>query len=273
VTVERVTEKEVPVYVDVPVYRENKIRREIPKIIQQEVIYETVVPVERVNIIEETVEVPIERIIERPIEHIVERRHDVIIEKEVIEDNIIEDIQYRDKIVHVNVERKIERPVMKENIIQKDVFIEKIVQKEVENIIYKDVEVPVEKIVEVPVDIVVERPVFVDRIINKDVYVDKNIKNTNTNFTYKETDLALAEEYRRSQSTISEWQMKVARARAEYELLTKKTAHVTLKADIDYTSQNTVLRQKIEELKVAIANAKDHGIIRKSLFTGNQELN
>ena len=62
---------EVENRIDKPVYKDNIIRREIPKIIEQEVIYEKIVPVEKVNIIEETVEVPIERIIERPVEKVI----------------------------------------------------------------------------------------------------------------------------------------------------------------------------------------------------------
>lgn len=52
-----------------------------------------------VNIIEEEVEVPVERVIERPVERIVERYVDVIVEKEIIEDDIVEEITYVDKIV------------------------------------------------------------------------------------------------------------------------------------------------------------------------------
>ena len=43
-------------------------------------MYEKIVPVERVNIIEEIVEVPIERIVERPVERIVEKYVEVPIE-------------------------------------------------------------------------------------------------------------------------------------------------------------------------------------------------
>lgn len=52
-----------------------------------------------VNVIEEEVEVPVERVIERPVEKIVEKYVDVIVEKEVEEDDIIEEVYYKDKIV------------------------------------------------------------------------------------------------------------------------------------------------------------------------------
>ena len=51
---------------------------------EQEVIYETEKPVEQVNIIEEIIEVPIERIIEKPVEVFKERIVEIPI------DNIIE---------------------------------------------------------------------------------------------------------------------------------------------------------------------------------------
>lgn len=47
------------------------------------------------------------------------------------EEEIIEDITYKDKIVQVPVERIIERPVYIENIIEKPVYIEKIKEVEV----------------------------------------------------------------------------------------------------------------------------------------------
>lgn len=62
-------------------------------------IYEKTVPVEVINIIEEEVEVPVERIIERPVEKIVERHVEVIFEIEVEEDDIVEEISYKEKIV------------------------------------------------------------------------------------------------------------------------------------------------------------------------------
>jgi hypothetical protein len=66
------------------------------------------------------------------------------VEKEIEEEQFIEDVEYYDKIVEVPVERIIERPVYRENIIEKPVYIEKIVEREVD--------VPVEKIIEVPVE-------------------------------------------------------------------------------------------------------------------------
>lgn len=54
--------------------------------IEQEVYYETIVPVEKVREVIETIEVPIERIIERPIEKLIEKYVEVIVEKDVEEE-------------------------------------------------------------------------------------------------------------------------------------------------------------------------------------------
>lgn len=269
VPIEREVKVEVPVYVDVPFYTENIIKRMVPKIVHQEVIYENVTPVEKVNVIEEIIEVPIERIIERPIDKVIERQEEVIVEKEVYEDNLIEDIQYVDKIVKVNVERKIERPVMKDVVTEKEVFVDKIIVKEVQNKIEKIIENPVEKIVEVPVDIIVDRPVFVPKNTQKDVYVDKNVNKSNTEFTKISENPALVAEYERQKKNLQDAQIRLARKQHELDALRKPNS-APVKADIDYTSQNELLKRKIDELKRAITDIKERGIIRKSLI-GNQD--
>lgn len=98
-----------------------------------------------------------------------------MIEREVYEDNIIDDVTYVEKIVNVPVEKLIERPVLKENIIDRPKFIDRIIEKEVIVPIEKIIEVPVEKVVEVPVDVIVENPVMVQKFTEKKIYVDKKI--------------------------------------------------------------------------------------------------
>ncbi len=52
-----------------------------------------------------------------------------------------------------------------------------------------------------------------------------------------------------TQKELSSWRLKVAKVKAEWEIFQKKNVHVTLNANIDYTSQNEVLKKKIDELK------------------------
>ena len=246
-------------------YFENVIRKEVPKIIQQEVIYETVVPFEKVNIIEETIPVPIEKIIDRPVERNVEQYVENLIEKEVIEYNIIEDVQYVDKLVNVEINRNVENPIVRQNIIQKPVYIDKIVERQVPRDIDKVVEVKVEKIVEVPVDVVVEVPVFKERHVYKDVYVNKNVRKSHTNVQQEPQDYVLLGKIETQRKQISEIKTRIARIRGEFQTVNRKHVDVTLHSDIDYTSQNHVLRQKIQELELAIEDV-GRGKIRKSLL-------
>ena len=59
--------------------------------------------------------------------------------------------------------------------------------------------------------------------------------------------------------------MNIAKLKGEIENLRLKRQNPTMKSAIDYTSQNRVLSEKIEQLRKNIADAKK-GIIRKSLF-------
>ena len=147
---------------------------------------------------------------------------------------------------------------------EKEVYIDKVIVKEVENIIEKIVEVPVERIVEVPVEVIVERPVFKEIKVYKEVFFNKNVKNSNTNFTEKEEDKMLLNELNDLRNKVHEWQIHLGRAKAEYEILSKKNNTVSIRADIDYTSQNEILKIKIEELKKAIVEIGVNGTIHKS---------
>jgi hypothetical protein len=266
VFVEKQVFEDVPEYIEKPRYVDNIIRKEVPRYIQQEVIYETVVPVEKENIVEETIYVPIEKVIDRPVEKTVEKFVENIIEKEVIEYNIIEDIQYVDKDVTVQVERKVENPVVKQNIIQKPRYIDRVVERKVPRNIEKVVEVKVDKIIEVPVEVVVEVPIFKEKKVYKDVLVNKNVRRSSGRVIQAEQDFALKGRVEKQRNDISELKTKIARIRAEYENWTRKQVNVTLHSDIDYTSQNEVLQKKILELEQAIKDV-NIGKIRKSLLT------
>ena len=144
------------IYVDKPY--DVIVEKPVENIIEKEVIYE------------KFIENPIERIIENPVEKIIQRNVEVIVEKPVI----IE--EYIDK----TIENVIEHPV--EHIVEKEVHVTRNVDKHIERTILKPFrnEVQVHEITkDVPVyeDVIVERKV--DRVYQRvvdvpvDVYVDK----------------------------------------------------------------------------------------------------
>ena len=188
----------------------------------------------------------------------------VEVEKVIEDENIIEDIKYVDRIVEVPVEKTIEKPVYRENIIEKPVYIEKVVEKEVEVYVEKVIEVPVEKIVEVPVEVIVENPVMVEKIVEKEIYVDKHVHNPKTRYTEEDEDVGLRQQMDNSDARVREMKLNMARMKAELDNLMKSQRNL-LKADIDYTSQNVVLEEKIRQLEDNINDARK-GIYRKSMF-------
>jgi len=258
--------EDIPEYVDKPRYVDNIITRQVPRLIQQEVIYETVEPVEREHIVEDIIYVPIEKIIDRPVERVVERYVDNIIEKDVIEYNIIEDIRYVDRDVTVQVERKVENPIIRQNIIKKPRYIDRIVEKKVPRNVEKVVEVKVDKVIEVPVEVIVEVPIFKEKHVYKDVYVNKNVRKSGARVQQQTQDFALKSRIDTQRNQISQLKTQIARSRAEFENWSRKQINVTLHSDIDYTSQNEVLKRKIAELEQAIKDV-NIGKIRKSLLT------
>ena len=281
--VDRVIEKEVRIdrevqvpvqrFVERPVYKERVVHKEVPKIIEQEVIYETTIPVERVNVVEEVIPVPIDRIIERPVERTVERYVDVVVEKEVYEDNVVEDVQYVERIVHVPLERIVERPVFRENVIEKNVYMEKIVEREVDVPVEKIVEVPVERIVEIPVEVIVENPVPRQRIVEREVFIDKKVsKPRASHITTGSEDASLRFQVQTLERQISETKITVSKLRAEWEYIQKKSVNLTLRSDIDYTTQNTKLRELIADMESKIRNFKP-AVTHKSMVESTQVVN
>lgn len=266
--------EEVEVYRDVyalqpkvrEVIKENVIRREIPKIIQQEVIYETLVPVEKVEIVEEIVEVPIDRVIERPIVKEVIKYVEIEVEKEDVHEEIHEEIRYEEKLVQVKVEKIIEVPVVKTNIIEKPLYIEKVIEREVVVPVEKIIEVPVEKIVEVPIEVIVEDPVIVQREVVREVFVDKMVAREGRESGKTFEDEHLRREVEMSSKRVSDSKMEVAKLKAEWESVNRRHVNTTLHANIDYTAQNRVLSTKIRELIDSIEDAKKGNVSKKSLF-------
>lgn len=285
----RYIEREIEKLVDVPIEREiviekevivphnviHKIkksvprvtRREVPKIIEEEVIVEHVVPVERVNIVHEIVEIPIRQVIDRPVERIREKFVDVIVEKEVFEDNHIEEEQYVEKIVEVPIQKIIERPVFKENIIEVPKVIEKAVYKDVEKIVYKDIVKDVERIVEVPVDVIIENPIPVQKVLVEEVMINKNMpRPRNSNIKEEREDPSLRFQVDSLERNITESRMRIAKTKAEYEIMQHKQMNITLNRDLDYTTQNIKLRELIVEMEHKINDLRN-GINQRASFS------
>ena len=161
-----IIEKPFEVILENPIVREIYVDRPYDVIVEKPV--ENII--EKEVIYEKFIENPIERIIENPVEKIIHRNIEVIVEKPVI----IE--EYIDK----TIENVIEHPI--EHIVEKEVHVTRNVDRHIERTILKPFrnEVQVNEITkDVPVyeDVIVERKV--DRVYQKvievpvDVYVDK----------------------------------------------------------------------------------------------------
>lgn len=214
---------------------------------------------------------PIERIIEREVEKKVENVIIVPVEKVVEEINVIEEIKEVEKVVEVEVEKIIEKPIIKEVIREKPVYVDRIIEKEVEVPVEKIIEVPVEEIIEVPVEVIVEKPVFVEKKVIRDKYIHVNKKKNRNVINVEEEDVELKEEVKRSDESIIKLKKEIALLQAEIQDVQNTDVQTNTRATINYNLQNQTLRNKIDELKRAIQDAKQ-GDIRKSLQANNQYL-
>lgn len=156
----------------------------------------------------------------------------------------------------MKVERVVENPVVRTNIIEKPVYIERIVEKEVIVPVEKIIEVPVEKVVEIPVEVIVENPVIVQKEIIKEVFYDRNVNKPMPAAVTQNEDRNLRTEYELSQTQVNSVKLELSKLRAELESLSKRRVDVTLHQNIDYTSQNRVLRDKIAELERQIVGVR-----------------
>ena len=168
------------VVVDNPVYYDNIINKTV-EIPVERVIEQTFDVVREVRV-ERQVDRPvyidnvIEQVVEVPVEHVVENRYDVVVDQPYYTERVKENRYPVDRVREVTVEEIVE------NFVDRPVYRENIIHKQVENI----VEVPVQQIVEVPVyvDKIVEVPVYVDRvhenhyeIVRENRYPVENIVN------------------------------------------------------------------------------------------------
>ena len=195
VPTERVVERRVTLQIDrpVPVEREVVHEVEVPveNIIYQPVDYLVEVPVYRENIIER--DVPVERIVERevlePVEHLIEvpvvfenlieKPVEMLVEVPVPSEQLMEVPVERLRETFVNIERVSGRPV--ERVVRKSVAVIRQVEVPFEFTVEHTVPCPVEhvierkinKFVEIQVEKIVERPIEVERIVEKPVYIDR----------------------------------------------------------------------------------------------------
>ena len=106
--------------------------------------------------------------------------------------------------------------------------------------------------------------------VERQVFVQRNVLKPTTNITQEKEDQSLVTRLDAQKQSIHEWKLRLARLKAEHDILYKKQHNITLYADIDYTTQNEFLRGKIRELEKAIVDARN-GVIRKSLFNEGKD--
>lgn len=121
-----------------------------------------------------------------PVERIVEKPYDVIKENVIWTDRVI-DIEEKDisKYPGANVlQTQVDR-LEKERIVERPVYIDNVIEKEVRVPVERLIEVPKEKIVEKVVRQIVDRPVPVEKI------VEKVIEEPIDNIIYREVDFVV----------------------------------------------------------------------------------
>lgn len=194
--IEIIVQKMVPVYREIEVPYDVYVDKHVEKIIEKEVIIEIIVE----NNIEKIIEIPIEKIIEVhiekivekpihieeiveiPIEKVIEEVIETIIEKPVYHDrteNIdVNDIKHYKQKEHCKVLPTIYNEIVEEVIVEKPVYVENLIYKEVEYPIEKLIEKPIEVVKEVKVNRVTERPSYQERLIENivEIPVEKTVE-------------------------------------------------------------------------------------------------
>jgi hypothetical protein len=178
-TFEMVIEKPVVREIIVEKPYEVIIQRPVENIIEKEIIYE------------KHIDNPIERIIEQSVERIVEKKVEVLVEKPVYIENFIdkpiENIIHRDieviverdvpvtRNVNKTIERTVLRPIRSE-VQTKEIIVDKPVYEDV--VVEKPIQKIVEKFVDVPFDVFVDREFVreVERPVRRDVVVEKHVQ-------------------------------------------------------------------------------------------------
>ena len=226
---------------DVDRYRGQEILPKQVRTTTQERVVERPVYVD--NVIEQVVQVPVERIVEHVVDKVVEVPIERVVERPVYVDNIIHkqiDVP-RENIIDRPVEQIIEVPVYVDNVIERPVPIERIVERKID--------IPVERIVDVPV--------YVDNIIHKQVEIVREVEKP-----YTETVERDVEEGRASTVQINEY------SERPYERVYERPVKVggSQTVPIDYIIEKSVFvpRENVFEINVPQINARrvDRDIVK-----------
>lgn len=271
VFIEKIIQNPVDILVEVPVPREQVIELGRNVFSESRINVETFAerPVEKVVRVPEVKIKPREqnfnyemtKFIEQPAQINFERKTTRFHEKPVEQlvqipskiERTTEKAKFVDKTRTINLENVQEKVTTVEKLIEKPVYIDKDVIKNVEHIVIKDVEVPVERIVEVEVKVAVEKPIFKEVLVEEEVIVESLVHEIDENaeqieeFEYDDEEISRQITIRESELNkhIRENNM----LKSQYTELRREFESFHVTSNSASSNENSSLRLKLMELE------------------------
>jgi len=140
------------------------------------------------------------------------------------------------------------------------------VEKKIPRDIEKIVHVPVDKVVEIVIDEVEEVPVFRNKQVVNEVLMTKPHRPSTRKVKSDTQGRDSINRLDKQRHIISELKSTIAKLKIEQTNIHSKLHIMTSRYELDYTSQNEVLRKRIADLEKALVEI-DEGKIRHSLLT------
>ena len=200
--------------------------------------------------------------IEKKINRYVEVRVEKVVEKPVHVERIVERPKIVDKVVEVPVETVRENIITVDKVIDKPVYIDAVMEKEVEHIVIKDVQVPVEK--EIKVEILHKQSV--PRVnehesVNYTNY-ETDVQEFHDEFVQEEVVEVEDEEFRREiqkrQQEVQEAELQNRRYKQEFETLTQEFTRFRQAGSSVEESENIRLKARLSELSATLRSLSEH---------------
>lgn len=205
-------------------------------------------------------EYEVTKLVEQPVYHDIEKtihRFQEIPQEKLIKNNaIVERVTQvankiqRDIVVDLKTETENVRTV--ERVIENPVHVDTVLEKNIEQIVTRDVEVPVEKIIEVDVGVYVENPVFQEVTNQEDIEVETLVETYNTvqmpDEITEHDDEELAREILSRKRDIEHQQHENNSLRQRFEVVQGNFVSLRQKFTTHEQAENIRLRGKLTEL-------------------------
>ena len=184
-----------------------------------------------------------------------------MIEKNVVIERVNQVANKVRRDVVVDLDTHIENIQTVERLVENPIRIDTVLEKNVEYLVTRDVEVPVEKVIEVDVGVYVERPIFESITRQEDIEVETLVESYNHIQMPEEVtehdDDEMTREIHTRKRDIEHQQQENQNLRRRFEQIQQRFVSIRSKFTSEEEKESIRLKAKLQELRCRLRNANE----------------